>query len=263
MKTIRYPAVAGLFYPSDAEVLKDEICFFLNQIINSSHNNLPKALIVPHAGYKYSGSVAGSAYSLLAKFPKKITSVILAGPSHRVRFDGIAIPDYLSYATPLGTIPIDHEKIQTILSSSQVIRFNEAHDQEHCIEVQLPFLQSVLGQFSLIPLVVGHTESNRVSDVLNALWNGPETLIIISSDLSHYHEYKTAVFMDQATSVAIENLQPELITKEQACGFIPLAGLLHSAKKRGMSAKTLNLRNSGDTTGEKNSVVGYGAYAFF
>jgi AmmeMemoRadiSam system protein B len=260
MTTLRRPAVAGLFYPDNERELHAMVQRFLQAA--KTTGSTPKAIIAPHAGYVYSGPVAASAYALIAPRKDTIRKVVLMGPSHRVGFHGIAVANAHGYATPLGNVPIDRAALEKILDLPFVGVLDEAHAQEHSLEVHLPFLQEVLGEFQLVPLVVGSASPEQVAEVLDRLWGGPETLIVISSDLSHYHDYATARRMDQATSTAIENLKPEDIDYESACGRVPVNGLLYAARRRGMTAKTIDLRNSGDTAGGKDRVVGYGAYVF-
>lgn len=260
MSVIRQPAVAGLFYPDDPQELRAMVQGFLRGV--TATGNRPKAIIAPHAGYVYSGPVAASAYSLLQFSRDLIRRVVLMGPSHRVGFRGIAFSEAEFYATPLGNIPIDRAAIEKILDLPLVGRLDEAHRQEHSLEVHLPFLQEVLAEFSLVPLVVGDVSADAVAEVLERLWGGPETLILISSDLSHYHEYATAQRMDRATTSAIEQLRPEDIGLESACGRVPVNGLLRLAQRHGLKARTVDLRNSGDTAGSKDRVVGYGSYVF-
>jgi AmmeMemoRadiSam system protein B len=259
MNTVRKPVVAGLFYPSSAQELQTLVNKYLKEI-KPLTAPAPKAIIVPHAGYIYSGPIAASVYARLN--PNSIKKVILLGPSHRVPLRGLAASSMTTFATPLGNIPVDKETIDKLLNLPQVSIFEPAHSNEHSLEVQLPFLQTVLNEFTLIPLVVGETTPEQVGEVLEKLWGGKETLIVISSDLSHYQDYKTAQQMDKLTSQAIENLCSEDISYKQACGYFPIQGLLHLAKKLGMQAKTVDLRNSGDTAGQKDQVVGYGAYVF-
>jgi AmmeMemoRadiSam system protein B len=261
VKQIREPAVAGMFYPDDPSTLTRQLESFLGTAEASEEH--PKALIVPHAGYIYSGPVAASAYRLLEGMREQIRRVVLLGPSHRVAFGGLAATSMDFFSTPLGLVKIDRAAIDSILALPQVSIFDEAHRQEHSLEVQLPFLQRVLGDgFSLVPLVVGDADSNSVDEVIEALWGGPETLIVISSDLSHYHDYDTARHMDSATSRAIEALEPKAIAYDQACGRNPVRGLLVAARHHRLHARTVDLRNSGDTAGGRDQVVGYGAYAF-
>jgi len=259
MSGIRNPAVAGMFYPDHPETLAAVVEGYL---ADAQQTDLrPKAIIAPHAGYEYSGPIAGSAFSAIKSVASDITRVVLLGPSHRVPFYGLAASSAVAYHTPLGDIPLDRVAIKTALKMDQVIELDEAHAMEHSLEVELPFLQKVLGDFSLVPLVVGEAAYEEVSEVIDALWSGKETLIVISSDLSHYLTYEQARAMDAETQQAIESLQPEAFSHEKACGRIPIGGLLLSARKRGMKVTTLDMRNSGDTAGDKTRVVGYGAYA--
>ncbi len=261
MLKVRQPAVANRFYPGDA----DELNRMLDQLLGGAHPPdapAPKALIVPHAGYVYSGPVAATAYATLTPVRDQIRQVVLLGPSHRVPFAGLAAPSADSFATPLGLVPIDRAAIERILALPQVQILDAAHAWEHSLEVQLPFLQRVLADFKLVPLVVGEAESEGVAEVLELLWGGPETLILVSSDLTHYLDYHTAQRIDTATSQAIEALRPEAIGDDQACGRVPLRGLLTLARRLGLRAQTLDRRNSGDTAGGRDQVVGYGAYAF-
>jgi AmmeMemoRadiSam system protein B len=259
MSKIRPAAVAGLFYPADAAQLHQDIQSMLSEAELSE--SAPKAVIVPHAGYIFSGPVAASAFAQLKNNRHTIKRVIVLGPCHRVPLRGLATSSADYFETPLGSIRIDHEAIKKIISLPQVEEFDLTHQQEHSLEVQLPFLQEVLNDFSLVPLVVGDTNAEEVSEVLERLWGGDETLIVISSDLSHYHDYNTARTMDSETCMAIEEMNPAAIHYDQACGRNPVIGLLLAAKKHGLHVTTLDLRNSGDTAGDKSSVVGYGAWA--
>ncbi|RRQ20877.1 AmmeMemoRadiSam system protein B [Thiohalobacter thiocyanaticus] len=260
MSQIRQPAVAGMFYPDDPAVLRRQVRDLL-AAAESPTEPPPKAIIAPHAGYVYSGPVAASVYGRLGRARDHIRRVVLLGPSHRVPFHGLAAPSSEAFRTPLGDIPVDTEAIAGLRDFPQVQVRDDAHALEHSLEVQLPFLQEVLGEFRLIPLVVGDASYAEVREVLDHLWGGEETLIVISSDLSHYHDYDTARALDRATSVAIEALAPERIDYDHACGRTPVGGLLQAARARGLHAHTLDLRNSGDTAGPRDRVVGYGAYA--
>ncbi|QIK37486.1 AmmeMemoRadiSam system protein B [Caldichromatium japonicum] len=262
MLNIRQPAVADRFYPGDPQALTR----MLDHLLAAAHPPAvpaPKALIVPHAGYVYSGPVAATAYATLAQVKDRIERVVLLGPSHRVPFHGLAAPSAAAFATPLGLVPIDRAAIEPLLKLPQVQILDAAHAWEHSLEVQLPFLQRVLADFKLVPLVAGESEPEAVAEVLDRLWGGPQTLILVSSDLTHYLDYHTAQRIDAATSQAIEFLRPEGIGEDQACGRVPLRGLLTLARRRGLKAQTLDLRNSGDTAGGRDQVVGYGAYALF
>ncbi len=220
----------------------------------------PKAMIVPHAGYIYSGPVAASGYARLKPVVNQVTRVVLLGPAHRVAFKGLAIPAVSMFKTPLGDIPLDTGSLRDINRLPQVHIDDEAHRLEHSLEVHLPFLQKTLTGFTLVPVVVGDASAIEVCEVIEQLWGGPETLLIISSDLSHYHDYHTARKLDAATSQSIEALAFEDIGYEQACGRNPVSGLLLYARTHGLQAETIDLRNSGDTAGPRDRVVGYGTF---
>lgn len=256
----RIPAVAGMFYPADPDELRQMVRGFLSKADADSFVS-PKALIVPHAGYVYSGAIAASAYACVQ--PEEITRVVLVGPSHRVFLYGMAAPESLVWETPVGDVMIDFDSLRRVSSFSQVSFSEKAHEEEHSLEVQLPFLKEILGDFKLTPLVVGDASPEEVSDVLDSLWGGPETLIVISSDLSHYRSYEKATEKDRFTAQAIEDLDVRRLDSDNACGFTPIAGLIHIAQQKGLRAERLDLRNSGDTAGPKDQVVGYGAFAFY
>jgi MEMO1 family protein len=220
----------------------------------------PKALIVPHAGYVYSGPVAGSAYAHIAGLAGRVTRVVLLGPAHRMALRGLAYSRADAFRTPLGSVAVDRHALEGLADLPQVREHEGPFEGEHCLEVQLPFLQLTLGTFALVPLLVGDATGPEVAEVLARLWGGEETLIVISSDLSHYLGYAQARAIDARTSQAIAELRPEAIGYEQACGRIPIAGLLLEARRRGLTAEVLDLRNSGDTAGPRDRVVGYGAY---
>ncbi len=228
----------------------------------ASSDHCPKALIVPHAGYVYSGPVAASAYRLLANAAGSISRVMLLGPAHRVHVRGIAVPTVSHFATPFGDVPLDRTAIAQIETFPWVVTSDAAHQNEHCIEVQLPFLQSVLHAFGLVPLVVGECSSTRVSQVIDALWGGEETLVIVSSDLSHYLPYREAQAVDADTNRAIL-ARSHSLQGEQACGAYAINGLMRVADARSLRVEPLDLRNSGDTAGDKTQVVGYAAYALY
>jgi len=258
MSRIRQPAVAGLFYPEAPDALRAMLDDMLAQA--PAGGAPPKAMIVPHAGYVYSGPVAASAYARLREAADRIRRVVLLGPSHRVGFQGLAASSADAFLTPLGSVPVDRDAVREVLTLPQVRTLDEAHATEHSLEVHLPFLQELLGEFTLVPLVVGEAKPEEVAEVLDRLWGGPETLIVVSSDLSHYHDYATARELDARTSRAIEEGRLEDIRYEDACGRNPVKGLLYAAARRGLRARTLDLRNSGDTAGPRDQVVGYGAY---
>jgi AmmeMemoRadiSam system protein B len=250
--------VAGTFYPANPQQLHQMLDQYLNDA--ETGGKVPKAIIAPHAGYIYSGPVAASAYARLKKAHDRITRVVIIGPSHRVAFSGLAVSQAQSFITPLGFIPVDQEAVAAIARLPFVDYLEQAHTHEHSLEVQLPFLQEMLDDFKIVPIVAGDATPEQVSQVIEALWGGDETLIVISSDLSHYHDYESAKQLDKATSSAIEHLQYERLGPDSACGKVPVSGLLKLAREKSLTIKAIDLRNSGDTAGDKSSVVGYGAY---
>lgn len=265
MPTAREPAVAGTFYPAATAVLESTVRQLLTDVPDDLAPNPAapaKALIVPHAGYVYSGAVAASAYRQLDGRRDEIRRVVLLGPSHRVPFEGLALSSAEVFTTPLGPVPVDPAAVRALRDLPQVRVFDDPHRAEHSLEVQLPFLQCMLADFQLIPLSVGDATTEEVAEVLEALWGGDETLILISSDLSHFYDYATAQKMDAETTRAIESLSPERLDYESACGRIPTRGLLAVARGKGLVPRTLDVRNSGDTAGSRDRVVGYGAWAF-
>jgi AmmeMemoRadiSam system protein B len=261
MQTVRPAAVAGMFYPGNAAVLAHDIGVLLAEGEAHAPQLSPKVLIAPHAGYIYSGPVAASAYALLKPLAARIRRVVLLGPTHRVAVRGLALPGAEAFATPLGQVRIDTGAVQEIAALPQVTVSPQAHALEHSLEVHLPFLQSVLTDFRLLPLAVGMASAEEVAEVLETLWGGEETLVVISSDLSHYLPYDTARQVDRATAQAILDLR-QPISHEQACGGTPVNGLILVARRHGLAPHLLDLRNSGDTAGDKSRVVGYGAFAF-
>lgn len=290
---IRPAAVAGLFYPADPTELRSIVDRLLWNAgvnrrtgaqqatveparLNALTANVaafpgganetcaaPKALISPHAGYVYSGAVAAAAYRLLAPARGKVSRVVLLGPSHRFPFLGMATTSARAYETPLGVVPIDRQWLEQARDAPFFGISDEAHEGEHCLETQLPFLQQVLGDFTLAPIICGHAEAEQVANLLDRLWGGPETVIVVSSDLSHYLDCQACRALDEATCTAIERLDPLALTSERACGAVPVKGLLTAAGRRGMQVETLDLCNSGDTAGPRDRVVGYGAWAFW
>ena len=260
MSATRPPAVAGSFYPASADELREQVAHLMQAA--SARGPVPKAVIAPHAGYIYSGPIAANAYARVAPARGQIKRVVLLGPSHRVAFHGLAAPSVAYFDTPLGPVPIDRLAQEIAADLPQVCVADAPHAREHSLEVQLPFLQHVLGEFVLVPLAVGDASAPEVAQVLARLWGGLETLIVISSDLSHYYDYATAQRLDRATTQAIEALRYDALDYESACGRVPVCGLLYHARTLGLKAETLDLRNSGDTAGPREQVVGYGAYAF-
>jgi AmmeMemoRadiSam system protein B len=260
MNTIRQPAVAGTFYPSDPDELRGMLQHFLQEAHPPA--TTPKAMILPHAGYIYSGPVAASGYACLREHRDAFSRIVLLGPAHRVPFRGIAAPSASTFLTPLGAVAIDSDAIDRLVTLPQVHVLDEAHRLEHSLEVHLPFLQVSLGEFTLVPLVIGEAGAGDVCEVIETLASDAGTLVIVSSDLSHYHDYATARKLDAATTRKIEALDYESIGYDQACGRNPVSGLLLYAQRHGLSATTLDMRNSGDTAGPHDQVVGYGAYVF-
>jgi AmmeMemoRadiSam system protein B len=259
MPAVRQAAVAGLFYPGDPDVLLRDV----RKLLAAAQAPVlaAKVLLVPHAGYIYSGAIAASAYATLGSGAARIRRVVLLGPAHRVAVRGLALPGADSFATPLGEIALDQDAARAISHLPQVVLSPQAHAEEHSLEVQLPFLQSVLGDFRLLPLVVGMATAEEVAEVLELLWGGDETLIVISSDLSHYLPYEVAKNIDKATVQHVLRLE-QPIAHEEACGATPINGLLLAASRHHLIPHLLDLRNSGDTAGSRDGVVGYAALAF-
>lgn len=264
MNAVRPPAVAGLFYPSNPIELAELVDDFLaaGAVLDASRPDgspaIPKALVVPHAGYLYSGAIAGLAYATLAPAAQRITRVVLLGPCHRVPMRGFALPGCAAMATPLGEITVDAAAASGL---DRVVTRPDVHAAEHSLEVQLPFLQRALGDFSLVPLAVGDASATEVAAVLEVLWGGDETLIVISSDLSHFHRYDEARAIDEGTVAAVLGLRGPL-SHDRACGATPLNGLLAVARSRGLTPVLLGACNSGDTAGDRGRVVGYASFGF-
>jgi MEMO1 family protein len=259
MPTVRRPAVAGLFYPGSAGELRSTVESLLREA-RPDPGPVPKAVIAPHAGYVYSGPTAAAAFQALAtgEPPRRI---VVLGPAHRVAVRGLALPGADAFATPLGEVPVDTEAAAAVSRLPQVCTFPEAHGPEHSLEVELPFLQVLFPAAQVLPVVVGDADEDEVAELLDLLWGGPETAIVISSDLSHYLPYDVARRVDHETADEILALEGPLHPR-QACGAFPINGLLVAARKRGLMPRLLDLRNSGDTAGDRGRVVGYGAFAF-
>lgn len=251
-----------MFYPADPTALRTEVDRHLAGGLARLRGagGAAKAIIAPHAGYRYSGPIAGTVYAALAAQAHSIHRVVLLGPAHRVHVAGLAASAADAFVTPLGEVPLDRPAVQHCLLRPQVRILDAAHAAEHSLEVQLPFLQRLLGAFTLVPFAVGAAEHGAVADVLDELWGGPETLIVVSSDLSHYYDYDTARRLDRETAAAIESLRPEDLGPESACGRIPIGGLLVAARRHGLRVRQVDLRNSGDTAGPQGEVVGYGGF---
>ena len=260
--SIRPAAVAGFFYPGDHRVLRTQLAEMLAAAVPLESVIPPKAIIVPHAGYIYSGPVAATAYAGLAPLRDRIRRVVLLGPAHRMPVAGFALPAAQAFMTPLGEVPVSQSAWAALQARPDVIVDDRPHAMEHCLEVQLPFLQTVLDGFELVPLLVGGASDEAVAEVLESLWGGPETLIVISSDLSHFHSYREARTIDDGTVEQVLRLGGAL-DHEQACGATPINGLLRVARHHKLQPQLLDLRNSGDTAGPRDSVVGYTSIAFF
>lgn len=264
---IRPPAVAGVFYPGDPVALASAVdrCLAAGRETLAAlpaAPPLPKALIAPHAGYVYSGVIAGTAYALVQGRGAAIARVVLLGPAHRVALSGLAASSADGFATPLGVVPVDRAATDAALACAGVQVLDRAHAAEHCLEVQLPFLQRVLAGARIVPLLVGAASGEQVAAVVERLWGGDDTLVVVSSDLSHYHDYDTANRLDRATCAAIAALASDRLGEGSACGRLPIAGLLTAARRHGLRAQRLDRRNSGDTAGSRDEVVGYAAFAF-
>ena len=258
---VRRAAVAGKFYPTDPLELRRLIENLLSG--TGQHSSpAPKALISPHAGLIYSGPIAASAYAQLLPCRETIRKVVLIGPAHYVFVPGLAVPTTEAFETPLGPVKVSRELMDKARTFPIVRESDDAHAPEHSLEVQLPFLQVVLKDFEVLPLLVGQATPAEIAEVLDAVWGGPETCLIISSDLSHFLSWSAARKTDALTAEAIEKLQPDLISDHQACGRLPIKGLLESASHHHLKGTLLDLRNSGDTAGSRDRVVGYGAFAF-
>ncbi|HDY83125.1 MAG: AmmeMemoRadiSam system protein B [Gammaproteobacteria bacterium] len=256
--TIRQAAVAGSFYEADASHLQQRIL----SLMSGAHSNTPysvQALIVPHAGYVYSGATAAEAYRTVAPLADRIERVVLFGPAHRVALQGMAVPSVDAFATPLGDVPLDRESIARVAAMPGVCVSDEAHREEHSLEVQLPFLQTVLKHFSLVPVVVGHCAPRTVASVMDALWGGPETLLVVSTDLSHFHTYDDATQLDTLTCERLQAKDSSLCGQD-ACGAYALNGLMSTGHCQSLQVELVDRCNSGDTAGSKDRVVGYGAF---
>lgn len=260
--TTRAAVWAGKFYPGAAEELKTDVLGYLKEASAPASGSV-KAIIAPHAGYQYSGPIAGTAFRHFQDASMPIERIVLLGPSHRVPFRGLALSSAAAFETPLGAIENDLKFAEQLAGLPQVEVFDEAHALEHSLEVELPFLQGTLGRIKIVPLVVGSASIAEIAEVIERLWGGPETRWVISTDLSHYLDYGSACELDRATARAIEQLHPEEIHERQACGSWAIRGFLNAARARGLRGQTLDLRNSGDTAGSRDRVVGYGAFAFY
>ena len=259
---IRPPAVAGAFYPADPAALERLIDASIADAVSPPPDGAdPTALVVPHAGYVYSGPIAASAYLRLGSRRDRIRRVVLLGPSHHALVPGMALSGADVWRTPLGDVALDTEARDRLLALPRVDVDDAAHAPEHCLEVQVPFLQRVLGDIALVPVLVGDATAEEVAAVVESFWADPETLVVVSTDLSHYHAYREAQALDERTAVAIVARRPDDIDRLDACGARPLRGLLRAAADADRTVEQLDLRNSGDTAGDRTRVVGYGAFA--
>jgi AmmeMemoRadiSam system protein B len=260
---VRPPAVADRFYPADPDRLRVQVLGYLAAAAHSDVATRPKALIVPHAGFLFSGPVAGSGYACLVPWAEQTIRVVVLGTCHTPGISSLVTTSADAFQTSLGAVPVDRACVAASLEHACVQLDDDASDRDHAIEVQLPFLQIVFDAFSIVPFLVGHVDPELVADVLETLWDGDDTLILVSSDLSHHLSYEDARRLDQATAGAIENLDPAALSPRSACGRLAIASLLHASRRHRLHCRTLDLRSSADTAGPRERVVGYGAWAFF
>ena len=260
MSGTRPTAVAGTFYPGEGSALAREVASYLAGVPRRA-GPAPKAIIAPHAGYVYSAPIAAAAYAEVEACRARVTRVVLSGPGHLVYVSGLAVPAAQAFASPLGPIPVDRAGVEALRALPFVEVSDRAHAFEHSLEVHLPFLQSTLDRFTLVPMVVGGAGPEEMARAFEAVWGGEETLVVVSSDLSHYLPYDAACRRDRRTAESILALDAH-VDPEEACGAAPINGLLTVARRRGMAAELLDLRNSGDTAGDRARVVGYASFAF-
>ena len=260
--TVRPAAVSGAFYPAEPALLAETIRRSFGGAVRPAPDAaVPRALVVPHAGYAYSGPIAASAYARVAPARGSIRRVVLLGPSHRVFLRGLALSSADAWATPLGLVPVDHSAADDLAPLRFVAVDDRPHGPEHSLEVQVPFLQTVLDEIALVPVVVGDATTEEVAAALEVLWGGPETLVVVSTDLSHYHRHDEAEALDARTAAAVVARRPEAIDDRDACGARPLRGLLRVADELHLTVEEIDRRTSGDTVGDKKRVVGYGSFA--
>ena len=258
---VRQPAVAGSFYRADPGELGADVRHYIDGAVRDEGPEA-MAVVAPHAGYVYSGPVAGSAYATLLRRREPVERIVLVGPSHRVPLRGFAVPTSVAFATPLGDVRVDADARDRALAHTLVSTSDEAHALEHSLEVHLPFLQTVAADAPILPLVAGGADVAEAADLLDPLWSETSTLLVVSSDLSHYLTYEAACGVDRSTADAIEALDVDRVGRDAACGRVPLRGLMELARLRDLRARTVDLRNSGDTAGPRDRVVGYGAFVF-
>jgi len=259
---IRPTAVAGSFYPAEPDALLAELERAYAAAAPVAPSVPPKAIVGPHAGYVYSGPVAATAYAQVRSRRATVERVVLLGPSHHVAFAGMAVSTADAFATPLGPLRVDVAGREAVLALPGVLGWDAPHAREHSLEVHLPFILDALGEVAILPIVVGRAPADQVAAVLDAVWGGAETLLVVSTDLSHYHAYEEATGLDQATVAAVEGGRPDDVGPSDACGVYPLRGLLVATGRRGMRGRAVDVRNSGDTAGSRDRVVGYGAFVF-
>jgi AmmeMemoRadiSam system protein B len=259
---VRQPAVAGMFYPADAGSLRSMIREYVDDATLPQGLGLVRAVIAPHAGYVYSGPIAGYAFRALAGLPAKHWTVFLLGPAHRVAFTGVALGEYSAFRTPLGNVAIAVERVSEMLARSRLYtRGSEAHAAEHCLEVQVPFLQMTLPDIELVPMLFGDVDPKQVALELSGQLS-EDDLIVVSSDLSHYHPYAKAQTMDNSLLEALLAGDPAGVLGGEACGSAPMATAMELAHRRRWTPHLLDYRNSGDTAGDKWQVVGYASVAY-
>ena len=261
LKQIRAPSAAGIFYPEEPADLRHVVKSFLENA--DVCGPYPKAMVIPHAGYRCSGPVAACGYRLLDPIRDSVKRVVLLGPSHHDRFYGLAASSADEFATPLGNVAVDMDAVDIALRLPQVHLRDKAHADEHSLEVQLPFLQLTLHDFELVPLVIGKATDNEVAETIDLFWDDTETLIIVSSDLSHHDSYSTAKQIDSKSAQLVERCQYRQLTAELACGYLGIRGLLMVARERSMHVKTIDLHNSVDMAGPMDRVVGYGSFIVY
>lgn len=259
---VQAPNVAGLFYPGDPQDCARTVDALLQDARAPAPETPPKAVVAPHAGYPFSGPVAGSAFNGLAARRGTVSRAVVIGPSHHVAFPGLAVPSAAAFETPLGRLAVDRGAVADLAGLDGVQVLDRPFRGEHALEVELPFLQRTLGDVAILPILTGEAPTQTVAAALARVWGGAETLIVVSSDLSHFLDYARAQASDRAAARAIEALDPDALAPEQACGHMPIKGLLAEARRRGLAAETVDLRSSGDTAGHRDSVVGYGAFRF-
>jgi hypothetical protein len=257
--SVRPAAVAGTFYPQDPRALNRQ----LDELLRSAHpTRAARGLIVPHAGYIYSGPTAAQAYGSLGVAARSLRRIVLLGPSHRSWFRGLIVPQAQGFATPLGVVPVDEPAVRRLSRLPAVQVSDVPHAMEHSLEVQLPFLQRLAPEARIVPVLAGEAEPGEVAAVIDALWDGTGTLFVVSSDLSHYHAYHDARARDARTAQAILAGREDL-TGDQACGYAVVNGWGRVAQARGLQAELIDLRSSGDTAGDRQRVVGYGAFGYY